>query len=244
MIKAESVKPYNEEGSKKEQVAQMFDNVAGTYDVLNRSLSLGIDVYWRKKAIAKLKKDTPQVILDVATGTADVALETQRQLSPNRIIGIDISAQMLEVGRVKIKKQGVEQIIELQLGDSEALNFPDATFDAATLSFGVRNFENVEQGLREIHRVLKPNGQLIVLEFSRPRNFPLKQLFNIYFKYILPFIGRMTSKDARAYTYLYESVQAFPDREAFVELMHRAGFQNANFEAWTAGIVCCYSGKK
>jgi demethylmenaquinone methyltransferase/2-methoxy-6-polyprenyl-1,4-benzoquinol methylase len=244
MIEVESVKPYNEEGSKKEQIAQMFDNVAPTYDFLNRFLSLGIDVYWRKKAIAKLKKDQPKIILDVATGTADVALETNKQLSPTKIIGVDISAQMLEVGRTKIQKSGVSQIIELQLGDSENLQFADATFDASTLSFGVRNFENVEKGLQEIYRVLKPNGKLIVLEFSRPRNFPLKQLFNVYFKYILPIIGKLTSKDPRAYTYLYESVQAFPDREAFTALMQKAGFQKATYEAWTIGIVCCYVGEK
>lgn len=244
MIEVESVKPYHEEGSKKEQIAQMFDNVAGTYDGLNRFLSLGIDVYWRKKAIAKLKSLTPKVILDVATGTADVALETNRQLSPDSIVGVDISALMLEVGRKKIANQGAEKVIRLELGDSENLQYPDATFDAATLSFGVRNFENVEKGLREIHRVLKPNGKLIVLEFSRPRQFPFKQLFNFYFKYILPFIGKLTSKDARAYTYLYESVQAFPDREAFIEIMQKAGFEKANFEAWTIGIVCCYEGQK
>ena len=244
MIEVESVKPYYEEGSKKEQIAQMFDNVASTYDGLNRFLSLGIDVYWRKKAIAKLKSLTPKVILDVATGTADVALETNRQLSPDSIIGVDISALMLEIGRKKIANQGADKVITLHLGDSENLQFPDATFDAATLSFGVRNFENVEKGLREIHRVLKPNGKLIVLEFSRPRQFPFKQLFNFYFKYILPFIGKLTSKDARAYTYLYESVQAFPDREAFITIMQKAGFVKANFEAWTIGIVCCYEGEK
>lgn len=244
MIGAESVKPYNSEGSKKEQIAQMFDNVAPTYDALNRFLSLGIDVYWRKKAIAKLKSDAPQIVLDVATGTADVAIETNKQLSPSKIFGIDISAQMLEVGRKKIHQLGVGNVIELQLGDSEKLDFQDNSFDAATLSFGVRNFENVEKGLSEIHRVLKPNGKLIVLEFAKPKIFPLKQLFNIYFKYILPLIGKMTSKDPRAYTYLYESVQAFPDREAFTALMQKAGFKKASFEAWTIGIVCCYVGEK
>lgn len=244
MIEVESVKPYKEDGSKKEQIAQMFDNVAGTYDFLNRFLSLGIDVYWRKKAIAKLKSLAPQKVLDVATGTADVALETKRQLAPAKIIGVDISAQMLEVGRTKIKQQQAAQTIELQLGDSENLQFETASFDAATLSFGVRNFENVEKGLQEILRVLKPNGKLIVLEFSRPRIFPLKQLFNIYFKYVLPLIGKLTSKDPRAYTYLYESVQAFPDREAFVALLQKAGFKKASYEAWTIGIVCCYEAEK
>lgn len=244
MIGAESVKPYNSEGSKKEQVAQMFDNVAPTYDALNRFLSLGIDVYWRKKAIAKLKSNSPQTILDVATGTADVAIETNKQLSPSKIIGIDISAQMLEVGRKKIQHLHADKVIELQLGDSENLEFQDNSFDAATLSFGVRNFENVEKGLSEIYRVLKPNSKLIVLEFAKPSVFPLKQFFNIYFKYILPLIGKMTSKDPRAYTYLYESVQAFPDREAFIALMQKAGFQKASFEAWTIGIVCCYVGEK
>ncbi len=244
MIDVEKVKPYNENDGKKKQIARMFDQVAGSYDFLNRLLSLGIDVYWRKKAIAKLRNLQPGLVLDVASGTADVALEIFRQLKVERITGIDISEKMLELGRKKVIRAGAEGVIHLQIGDAEDLQFSDNAFDAITVSFGVRNFENVEKGLQEFKRVLKPGGKLIVLEFSRPRVFPLKQLFNIYFRYILPFIGRVTSKDPRAYAYLYESVQAFPDRERFTVLMEKSGFQNPVYEAWTAGIVCCYVGSK
>lgn len=244
MIDVEKVKPYNENDGKKKQIARMFDQVAGSYDFLNRLLSLGIDVYWRKKAIAKLRNLQPGLVLDVASGTADVALEIFRQLKVERITGIDISEKMLELGRKKVIRAGAEGVIHLQTGDAEDLQFSDNAFDAITVSFGVRNFENVEKGLHEFKRVLKPGGKLIVLEFSRPRVFPLKQLFNIYFRYILPFIGRITSKDPRAYAYLYESVQAFPDRERFTTLMEKSGFQNPVYEAWTAGIVCCYVGSK
>jgi len=244
MIDVEKVKPYNEADGKKKQIARMFDQVAGSYDFLNRVLSLGIDVYWRKKAISKLRTLQPAMILDVASGTADVALEMFRQLRAEKITGIDISEKMLEIGRQKVFKAGATDIIQLQIGDAENLQFADSSFDAVTVSFGVRNFENVEKGLQEFHRVLRPGGKLIVLEFSRPRLFPLKQLFNIYFRYILPFIGKITSKDPRAYAYLYESVQAFPDREQFTGLMDKAGFRQNAYEAWTAGIVCCYVGDK
>lgn len=244
MIEVEKVKPYNEADGKKKQIARMFDQVAGSYDFLNRLLSLGIDVYWRRKAIAKLKAQQPKLVLDVASGTADVALEIYRQLDDVQITGIDISEKMLELGRKKVEKAGATSVILLQTGDAEDLQFSDNTFDAITVSFGVRNFENVEKGLQEFYRVLKPGGKLIVLEFSRPRFFPLKQLFNIYFKYILPLIGRITSKDPRAYAYLYESVQAFPDRERFTALMEKSGFRQSVYEAWTIGIVCCYVGER
>lgn len=239
------IKPYeNETGSKKNQVSTMFNRIAPYYDFLNRLLSLGIDKIWRKKAIKALAKENPQLILDVATGTADVALETMRQLQPEKIIGIDISAEMLEIGRSKIKKRGLEKTIVLQEGDSEALPYPDETFDAITVAFGVRNFENLEKGLKEMQRVLKQNGKIVILEFSRPRIFPLKQLFNAYFKYLLPTIGRLTSKDPKAYRYLYESVQAFPDGEDFVNILHKTGYNSNECTPLSFGICSLYTGHK
>jgi demethylmenaquinone methyltransferase/2-methoxy-6-polyprenyl-1,4-benzoquinol methylase len=209
--KAEEVKPYNEQGGKKEQVSEMFDNIAKNYDFLNRFLSFRFDVLWRKKAIKLLKGDNPKIILDVATGTADVALETYKQLNPEKIIGVDISNEMLAVGRTKIAKKELSDIITLENGDSENLRFESNTFDAITVAFGVRNFENLEKGLGEMQRVLKKGGKLVVIEFSQPTIFPFKQLYNFFFKYILPTIGKLISKDPKAYKYLYESVQAFPD---------------------------------
>ncbi len=242
---SEAVKPYqNDQDNKKKQVSRMFDRIAPYYDFLNRLLSLGIDTIWRKKAIRLLKDKQPQYILDVATGTADVAIETVRQLKPKKIVGLDISPQMLDIGRKKIKKQQLDSIIELTDGDSENLPFEDNTFDAVTVAFGVRNFENLKKGLAEIHRVLKKDGQLMVLEFSKPRLFPFKQLFNGYFKYILPLIGRFTSKDPRAYQYLYESVQAFPDGNNFVEVLESIGFKSVKCKSLSLGICSIYLGDK
>ncbi len=222
----------------------MFNSIAPYYDLLNRVLSLGIDRIWRRKAIARLREDQPQLILDVATGTADVALEIAKQLSPQKIIGIDISVDMLSIGRKKIAKKELHPLIELQEGDSENLPFEDNTFDAVTVAFGVRNFENLDRGLREIRRVLKADGQLVVLEFSRPTLFPFKQLFNFYFKNILPFIGRMTSKDPKAYRYLYESVQAFPDGTDFIEVLSKNDFKSRSWTPLTLGICSIYSARK
>jgi demethylmenaquinone methyltransferase / 2-methoxy-6-polyprenyl-1,4-benzoquinol methylase len=238
------VKPYTADAAKKAQVEQMFDNVAGTYDVLNRLLSLRIDVYWRKFAIRLLKNDNPQNVLDVATGTADVALETYRQLAPQSITGLDLSALMLEVGKTKIAKLGLTQKIAMVQGDSENLPFADNNFDAITVAYGVRNFENLERGLQEMLRVLQPNKKLVVIEFSRPRIFPVKQLFNLYFRYILPTIGRIASRDARAYTYLYESVQAFPDGQDFLNIMQGCGFRETVWHPLTFGICSVYVGTK
>jgi len=243
-MERKQVKPYTESESKKKQVSTMFNRIAPYYDLLNRVLSLGIDTVWRKKAINTLKSDKPQVILDVATGTADVAMETARRLQPERIIGIDISAQMLEVGQRKIEKRGLDTVIELQEGDSENLPFPDNTFDAVTVAFGVRNFEHLEKGLAEMNRVLKPGGKLVVLEFSKPTLFPFKQLFNGYFKYILPAIGRLTSKDPKAYRYLYESVQAFPDGQDFVHILDKTGYTQNQCKPLTLGICSLYQGRK
>ena len=240
----EQVKPYSKEASKKEQVSSMFNNIAKHYDFLNRFLSLGIDVIWRKKAISLLKDEQPKYILYVATGTADVAIETANKLSPEKIIGIDISTEMLAVGRQKIKKEGLDTIIELKDGDSENLPFSDNTFDAVTVAFGVRNFENLEKGLAEMRRVLKDNGKVIILEFSRPKIFPFKQLFYFYFKNILPLIGRITSKDPKAYTYLFESVQAFPEGKDFTTILEKLGYSHTQHISLTLGICSIYSARK
>lgn len=238
------VKPYSEEGSKKSQVSKMFDNVAPWYDFLNHFLSLGIDIRWRKKTIAAIKDLNPKTILDVATGTGDLAIEAAKQLSPDKIIGIDISNEMLEVGRDKLKKRHLSPTIELLSGDSEKIAFPNNTFDAVTVAFGVRNFENLDAGLIEMFRVLRPGGKVAILEFSMPTTFPFKQLYHFYFKNILPFIGRITSKDPKAYSYLYESVQAFPDGKKFVAKLEELGYKSATATPFTLGICTLYIGKK
>lgn len=222
----------------------MFDNIARRYDFLNRLLSLGIDKIWRKKAIEQLRAKNPKIILDVATGTADVALETARRLQPERIIGVDISNEMLNYGRRKIAKQSLGHIIELRQGDSENLPFQDNTFDAITVAFGVRNFENLEAGLSEMRRVLKDNGKLVVLEFSKPDVFPFKQIFHFYFRNILPLIGKWTSQDSRAYSYLYESVQAFPEGEAFLNILQKTGYKTYQCKKLTLGICSIYTAEK
>lgn len=221
----------------------MFDNISHKYDFLNHFLSLGIDKGWRKKAIDLLKPQAPKTLLDVATGTGDFALQAL-DLNPHKIIGIDISEGMLNVGREKLKKLNLTEKIELQSGDSENLAFPENNFDAVTVAFGVRNFENLHQGLSEIWRVLKPGGTLVVLEFSRPRHFPFKQMYNFYFKAILPRIGRLVSKDKSAYTYLPESVQAFPDGEAFQNILKGIGFKDTACKTLTFGISSIYTARK
>ncbi len=239
-----TVLPYKEQdASKKEQVAQMFNNISHKYDFLNHLLSGGIDILWRKKAIKLLKASKPQSILDIATGTGDFAIEALA-LKPEKIVGVDISEGMLNVGKEKIKKLGVDHLIDLQLGDSERLPFEDNTFDAVIVSFGVRNFENLEKGLTDMCRVLKPGGTCIVLEFSKPKSFPFKQIYNFYFKYILPVVGNMISKDTAAYTYLPESVQAFPDGDNFLTVYHKAGFTQTQCKPLTFGISSIYIGKK
>jgi demethylmenaquinone methyltransferase / 2-methoxy-6-polyprenyl-1,4-benzoquinol methylase len=239
-----TVLPYKDDQTgKKQQVAKMFDNISGNYDFLNHFLSLGIDKAWRKLAIKILQSIKPKVLLDVATGTGDFAIQAM-DLKPERIIGVDISEGMLEVGRKKIKKLNLDDVIELQGGDSENLGFEENKFDAVTVAFGVRNFENLEKGLREIFRVVRPGGMLVVLEFSRPRRFPFKQLYNFYFKVILPKIGRLVSKDASAYTYLPESVEAFPDGAAFEAILKKVGFKDTTCKPLTFGISSIYTAKK
>jgi demethylmenaquinone methyltransferase/2-methoxy-6-polyprenyl-1,4-benzoquinol methylase len=239
-----AVVPYKElELGKKEQVATMFNNISHKYDFLNHVLSGGIDILWRKKAIKLLQPFAPKVMLDIATGTGDFAIEALK-LNPEKITGVDISEGMLSFGIEKVKKLKKENIIQLQYGDSENLPFEDNTFDAIIVSFGVRNFENLEKGLKEMNRVLKPNGVALVLEFSKPTSFPFKQLYNFYFKNILPVIGRIFSKDTSAYTYLPESVNAFPDGPNFVKIYQNCGFKNTQWHSLTFGISSIYMGQK
>ncbi|MDP4709942.1 MAG: bifunctional demethylmenaquinone methyltransferase/2-methoxy-6-polyprenyl-1,4-benzoquinol methylase UbiE [Saprospiraceae bacterium] len=240
------IKPYDNDASgKKSQVSKMFNNIAPYYDLLNRVLSLGIDTVWRKKAVQQLSTgDRPQIILDVATGTADLALEINRQLNPHAITGVDIAADMLAIGRQKIAKQNLSEIIRLEQGDSEELRFENDYFDAITVAFGVRNFENLQKGLTEMRRVLKPGGKAVILEFSKPTIFPFKQLYHFYFKNILPFIGKFTSRDPKAYQYLYESVQSFPDGERFTAILSNVGFKSTKCIPLTLGICSIYVAEK
>lgn len=238
------VVPYKEKtNSKREQVAEMFDNISPKYDLLNHLLSAGIDIYWRKRAIKILAKQNPQTILDVATGTADFAIEALA-LNPQKIVGVDISEGMLAVGREKIKKLGKQDIIELRTADSAQLPFEANSFDAVMAAFGVRNFENLLAGLSDMYRVLNKGGICAILEFSKPKSFPFKQLYNFYFRYILPTIGRLVSKDPAAYTYLPESVGAFPDGEVFLKIYQQAGFKDTQCISLTFGICSIYIGRK
>lgn len=229
--------------SKKQQVEQMFDDIAAKYDLLNRSLSMGIDVLWRKKTINTLKEVQPKRILDVATGTADLAIEALR-LNPEKVTGVDLSAQMLEFGRQKLAKRNLSDKITLVKGDSERLPFSDQSFDAVTVAFGVRNFENLQSGINEMYRVLRPGGKIAVLEFSKPKAFPFKQVYNFYFSYILPSLGGVVSKSKDAYTYLPESVKHFPEGEAFTAYLQNAGFKKTTIKQLTFGICSLYTGIK
>jgi demethylmenaquinone methyltransferase/2-methoxy-6-polyprenyl-1,4-benzoquinol methylase len=222
----------------------MFNRIAPYYDFLNHLLSLGIDRYWRKKAISMLGHGKYPKILDMATGTADVALTLKKFYPDSNITGLDISVEMLAIGREKINRKGLTPSITLLEGDSENIPFPDHYFDAITVAFGVRNFENLDKGISEMQRVLKKEGKLIVLEFSQPTIFLFKFIFNFYFKYILPFIGRLTSKDPRAYQYLYESVQAFPSGNKFLDVLGKNGFKPVQCTPLTVGICSVYLAEK
>ncbi|MBG0781422.1 MAG: bifunctional demethylmenaquinone methyltransferase/2-methoxy-6-polyprenyl-1,4-benzoquinol methylase UbiE [Bacteroidales bacterium] len=228
---------------KKEQVRVMFDNIAYKYDFLNHFLSAGIDIGWRKKLVKMINKHQPQHTLDVATGTADLAIALAKK-TKTPIIGIDISNGMLDIGREKLKKLNLDQQIVLQQADSENLPFDDNVFDAVMVAFGVRNFENLDKGLAEMNRVLKPGGMLAVLEFSRPRKFPVKQLYNFYFRFILPFLGRLISKDKGAYTYLPESVGKFPDGQDFINHLTSCGYHKNSERRLSFGIATIYTGFK
>ena len=239
-----TVIPYkNKKGSKKEQVATMFNNISKKYDFLNHFLSLGIDIIWRKKAIGLLLSSQPKKILDIATGTGDFALEALK-LNPDKVIGIDISEGMLAVGKEKMKQKKVDHLIELMLGDSENLPFDNDTFDAYTVGFGVRNFEHLEKGLSEMLRVLRPNGKAIILEFSKPKKFPVKQIYHFYFNRILPGVGNLISKDNAAYTYLPESVHAFPEGHEFLNILTKLGYKEPKAIPLMFGIASIYTATK
>jgi demethylmenaquinone methyltransferase/2-methoxy-6-polyprenyl-1,4-benzoquinol methylase len=238
------VKPYNQ-SSKKEEVEQMFDNIAHKYDFLNHFFSLGIDILWRKKAIRLIQKSNPKQILDVATGTGDFAILTAKQYADvDAITGIDISEGMLEVGRKKVQEKNLQQKISFKKADSESLPYADASFDAVTVAFGVRNFENLELGITEMYRVLRPGGVIAIIEFSKPKQFPIKQLFGFYFKWIMPTIGNWLSKDSRAYTYLPESVDAFPEGQAFKSILSKIGFSKVQIISLSGGIASIYFATK
>lgn len=241
----DTIVPNKESGlHKKEQVAEMFNSIAFRYDFLNRFLSVGIDIGWRKKAIAELKSLHPKQVLDVATGTGDVALMTYKMLHPEKIMGIDISEGMLDFGRQKIEKIGLGHVIELLKGDSENIGFDDNNFDAITVAFGVRNFENLELGLKEMFRVLKPGGKLVVLEFSKPKHPLFKYIYNLYMNQIAPSFGKLFSKNKDAYQYLNDSVQAFAEGQTFLNIMQEAGFTQTYLKPLSLGICTIYCGSK
>lgn len=229
--------------AEKEQVRTMFNDIAPKYDFLNHFLSGGIDILWRKKVRKLLAKNNPKRILDVATGTGDLAIELTK-LNPFNIVGVDIATEMLDIGREKIKRKGLENIIELHEGDAENLKFDDNSFDAITVAFGVRNFENLNLGLKEMNRVLTTDGTVAVLEFSKPKAFPVKQLYNFYFKYILPGMGKFVSKSNTAYTYLPDSVQGFAEDKAFLLELEKAGFNKVGQRRLTLGIATLYYANK
>lgn len=241
---SEKITPYkNSTLGKKEQVAQMFDTISGNYDNLNRVISFGIDVKWRKKVLKIVSDSKPKVILDIATGTGDLAI-LMAQSNAEKIIGLDISAGMLEVGRKKIEDKKLSNIIELVLADSENMTFEDNYFDAITVGFGVRNFENLEKGFAEILRVLKPNGVFVILETSVPVKTPYKQGYRFYSKYILPIIGKLFSKDNSAYGYLSESAAVFPFGEELNNILRKIGFINVVAMPQTFGVATIYSASK
>ena len=241
--KHEEVKPYSSEGKKREQVEAMFDNIANEYDRFNYLASFNIDRIWRKRAISSLKPFAPRNVLDIATGTGDLALLIEKTLKPESIIGCDISEGMMQVAREKCRRRGITNI-RFDKEDCTALSYPDNCFDALTSSFGVRNFQELEKALGEMHRVLRPGGHLVILELSSPTRFPMKQLFPVYAKYVMPTLGRLFSKDAKAYRYLPESIAAFPQGEVMQGILEKVGFSKVEFRRYTGGICTFYLATK
>ena len=243
MYKQETITPYGE-GEKTQQVERMFDNIAPTYDKLNHRLSWNIDKGWRKKAIGYLKLFAPKTLLDIATGTGDFAILAAKMLKPDKLIGADISEGMMAVGREKVKAAGLQQVIAFEKEDCTHLSYPEATFDAVTAAFGIRNFADLDKGLAEMCRVLKPGGHLSIVELTTPVSFPMKQLFHIYSHTLLPVYGRLISKDASAYNYLTKTIEAFPQGERMVSILKEAGFKEAGFKRLTFGICTMYFATK
>lgn len=241
---SEQILPYNNEEHKATQVKRMFDSIAGTYDRLNHTLSLGIDKIWRRKGIAFLRPFSPASILDIATGTGDLAISMYRRLKADRIVGADISEGMMEVGRRKVTEAGLSEHISFEYQDCTALTYPDNSFDAVTAAFGVRNFEDIEQGIAEMYRVLKPGGHLMILELSSPEHFPMKQLYSIYSKIVIPNIGRLLSKEHTAYSYLPASIKVVPQGKVMTDLLGRVGFSQARSRTFTFGICSLYTACK
>lgn len=244
MYKQEEIKPYGKEGEKGKLVEEMFDNIAPTYDTLNHRLSWDIDKGWRKKAIRQLLPFQPKTILDIATGTGDFAILSAKELRPQRMIGIDISEGMMKIGQKKVEAEGLQHIVSFKKDDCTHLSFDDNSFDAVTAAFGIRNFQNLDQGLSEMYRVLKPNGHLSIVELTTPVSFPMKQLFKIYSHTILPVYGKLISKDTSAYSYLTNTIEAFPQGEVMLDILRKAGFKNASFKRLTFGICTMYFATK
>ncbi|MBP8776645.1 MAG: bifunctional demethylmenaquinone methyltransferase/2-methoxy-6-polyprenyl-1,4-benzoquinol methylase UbiE [Bacteroidaceae bacterium] len=244
MYEQEKIKPYRADGEKTEQVEQMFDSIAHSYDRLNHVLSLGIDRGWRQKAIRQLEPFHPQEMLDVATGTGDFALLAARMLRPKRLLGCDLSEGMMQVAREKVKQAKLEKVIDFAKEDCTALTFAENSFDAITVAFGIRNFADLDKGLTEMHRVLRPNGKLIILELTAPEYFPMKQLFKVYARVVIPTVGKLLSKDRSAYDYLPNTIQVFPQGEVMRGILQKAGFQKVDFERLTLGICTLYLATK
>ena len=240
----EHIKPYGNDGKKSEQVEEMFDNIAPAYDKLNHTLSMGIDRSWRRKAIKYLRPFRPRRIMDVATGTGDFAILAAQMLHPDQLIGADISEGMMEIGRQKVRQLGLENTISFAKEDCLNLSFQDESFDAVTAAFGIRNFQNLDQGLKEMCRVLKKGGHLCIVELTTPVSFPMKQLFSIYSNTVLPMYGKLISKDQSAYSYLNKTIEAFPQGEVMMEVFKKAGFSKAEFKRLTFGICTLYFATK
>lgn len=241
-MNVEKVTPYATDESKREQITRAFDTLAHRYDLMNRVLSLGFDLSWRRRALRLLQPSRPAQLLDVATGTGDFAILAARTLPQTRVTGVDLSEAMLEIGRAKVSRAGLSQRVGLMAGDCLALPFPDASFDAATAAFGVRNFENLAAGFRELRRVLKPDAKVVVLELSEPRCRPLRSLHRFYLRHWIPFVGRRLAGHAKEYAYLPASVEHVPQGEAMLDLLREAGFTRCRLEAYTFGACTCYTG--
>ncbi|RRD79819.1 bifunctional demethylmenaquinone methyltransferase/2-methoxy-6-polyprenyl-1,4-benzoquinol methylase UbiE [Alloprevotella sp. OH1205_COT-284] len=240
----EQIKPYSPEGAKGRQVEQMFDSIAHSYDFLNHVLSLGIDRSWRRTAIDSLRPFAPKRLLDVATGTGDFALLAMRRLNLDSILGVDLSEGMLRVGREKVEQQGLSDRITLRKADCMQLDIPDNSFDAVTVAYGVRNFEDLDRGLQEMRRVLRPGGRLVIIELTTPVRFPMKQLFRFYSRILMPIVGKTVSHDARAYTYLPATMEAFPQGEVMQEILRKAGYTDVRFRRFTFGLSTLYTAAK